>query len=290
MLKVSGANWTMPDAGRMLRLIAARPRLIRCAFAQHPTVGVANVLQVKTRYAESASLIVRQDREELFNGDIPPNAEIALTPLTAAELIVSLTLESRPDSGARPVVHTLRVKPQALQPKFVKIDVAPQASVGDNLTILWDAPDATSVALQIEHGDEREEHGGAASGIFTLPLQREGLIHLRLIAQGPHAKTVETRTVRVKIAKPRIAIEQPVQSGAPRMEVTFRWRISGAREAYVESPLRNEMHAVALEGGMVVTIDSQPEEFHLVAVGLDGRRHTERLLTVPRLIACLDEP
>jgi hypothetical protein len=274
----------------MLRLIASRPRLVRCAFAQHPTVGIPNVLQVTTRHAESASLIVRQDREELFNGDIPPNAEIAVTPLTAAELVVSLTLEPRPDSGARPVVHTLRVKPQALQPKFVKIDVAPQASVGDNLTILWDAPDATSVALQIEHGDEREEHVGAASGIFTLPLQREGLILLRLVAQGSHAKTVETRTVRVKMPKPRIAIEQPVQSGAPGTDAVFHWRIAGAREAFVEAPLRNEAHGVALEGGMVVTIDSQGEEFHLVAVGLDGRRYTERLSTVPRLIACLDEP
>jgi hypothetical protein len=280
----------MPSAGRMLRLIASRPRLVRCAFAQHPTVGIPNVLQVKTRHAESASLIVRQDREELFNGDIPPNAEIAITPLTATELVVSLTLEPNQESGARPVVHTLRVKPLAVPPKFAKIDIAPQASVGDNLTILWDAPDATSVALQIEHGDEREEHGGAASGIFTLPLQREGLILLRLIAQGTHANTIETRTVRVKIAKPRIAIEQLVQSGAPGTEATFHWRITGAREAFVEAPLRNEAHSVALEGGMVVTIDCYPEEFHLIAVGLDGRRYTERLLTVPRLIACLDEP
>ena len=74
------------------------------------------------------------------------------------------------------------------------------------------------------------------------------------------------------------------------MEVAFHWRIDRAREAFVEAPLRNETHAVALEGGMVVTIESHPEEFHLVAVGLDGRRYTERLSTVPRLIACLDEP
>src|SRR5436190_10487157 len=117
----------MPEASRLLRFASGRPRLVRSAFAHHPTVGVANVLQVITRHAESASLVVRQDREELFNGDIPPNAEIAVTPLTAAELVVSLTLEPRPDSGARPIVHTLRVRPKVVPPAFVKIDVAAQA-------------------------------------------------------------------------------------------------------------------------------------------------------------------
>jgi len=290
VIKVTGANGSMLDAGRMLRFAAACPRLVRCAFAQQPVVGISNVLQIKSRHAESASLTVRQDREELFNGDIPPNAEIAVTPLTAAELVVSLTLEPRQDSGARPAVHTLRVKPQALPPKFAKIDVAPQASVGDSLTIVWEAPEAVSVGLQIEAGSERTEHAGASSGAFTLNPSREGLILLRLIAQGQHAKTVETRTVRVKIAKPRFAIEQPVQSGAPGTEVAFRWRITRASEAFIEAPLRHEAHRVALEGGMVAIIDSQPEEFHLIAVGLDGRRYTERLSTVPRLIACLDEP
>jgi hypothetical protein len=290
VLKVSGANWTMPNAGRMLRLIAARPRLIRCAFAHHPTVGVANVIQVKTRHAESASLIVRQDREELFNGDIPPNAEIALTPLTAAELVVTLTLEARPDFGMRPVAHILRVKPHALPPTFAKIEVPAQVNVGESLTIIWDAPGTDSVVLQIENDGERTEHARASSGAFTLNPQQEGLILLRFVAQGPHAKTVETRAVRVKMPKPRIEIEQPVLSGPPGTEIAFGWRITNAREAFVESPLRNETHCVALEGGMVVTIDAQPEEFHLVAVGLDGRRYTERLSTVPRLIACLDEP
>jgi hypothetical protein len=290
VLKVSGANWTMPDAGRLLRLIAARPRLVHCAFAQRPVVGVANILQIKTRHAESASLVVRQDREELFNGDIPPNAEIALTPLTAAELVITMTLEARPDSGVRPIAHTLRVKPHAPLPAFAKIEVPPQVNVGDRLTIIWDAPDAVSVTLQIENEGKRTEHAGASSGAFTLHPQQEGLILLRLVAQGPHAKSVETRTVRVKMPKPRFEIEQPVQSGPPGTEVAFRWKVAHAREVFLEAPLREQTHRVALEGGMVVTIDAQPEEFHLVAVGLDGRRYTERLSTVPRLIACLDEP
>lgn len=290
MLKVSGANWTMPDAGRLLRLIAARPRLVHCAFAQRPVVGAANILQIKTRHAESASLVVRQDREELFNGDIPPNAEISITPLTAAELVISLTLEARPDSGTRPVAHSLRVKPHAPPPSFAKIEVPAQAAVGESITILWDAPDAATVSLQIENDGERTEHAGASSGAFTLRPSREGLILLRLVAQGPHAKASETRTVRVKMPKPRLEIEQPVQSGAPGTEVAFRWKIAHAREAFLEAPLRHQSHPVALEGGMVVTIDAQPEEFHLVAVGLDGRRYTEALSTVPRLIACLDEP
>jgi hypothetical protein len=280
----------MPDATRLLRLTSERPRLVRCAFAQQPVVGVANILQIKTRHAESASLIVRQDREELFNGDIPPNAEISFTPLTAAELVISLTLEARPDSGTRPVTHSLRVKPHAPPPTFVKIEVPAQVVVGESLTILWDAPDAASVTLLVENDGQRAEHAGASSGAFTLCPNREGLILLRLVAQGPHAKASETRTVRVKMPKPRIEIDQPVQSGPPGTEVAFRWRIGHAREAFLEASVRHQSHPVALEGGMVVTIDAQPEEFHLVAVGLDGRRYTEALSTVPRLIACLDEP
>lgn len=290
MLKINGANWSMPDAGRLLRVISARPRLVRCAFAQHPVIGVANVLQIKTRHAETASLVVRQDREELFNGDIPPNAEITLTPQTAAELVIALTLEARPDSGMRPVLHTLRVKPHAPPPKFAKIEVPAQVSVGESVTILWDAPDAASITLQVEKEGERTEHAGAPSGAFMLLPNREGLIVLRLVAQGSHAKASETRTVRVKMPKPRIEIGQPVQSGAPGTEVAFRWRIAHAREAFLEAPLREQTYRVALEGGVVVTIDRQPEEFYLVAVGRDGRRYTESLSTVPRLIACLDEP
>ncbi|MBX9747139.1 MAG: hypothetical protein K2X34_09575 [Hyphomonadaceae bacterium] len=280
----------MPEAARLVRFISARPRLVRCAFAQRPVVGVANILQIKTRHAETASLVVRQDREELFNGDIPPNTEITLTPLTAAELVISLTLEARPDAGMRPVTHSLRVKPHAPPPAFAKIEVPAQVSVGERVTILWDAPDAVSITLQIENDGERSEHSGTSSGAFVLRPNREGLIVLRLVAQGPHAKTSETRFVRVKMPKPRIEIEQPVQSGAPGNEVAFHWKIAHAREAFLEVPLREQAHRVALEGGMVVTIDARPEEFHLVAVGLDGRRYTERLSTVPRLIASLDEP
>src|SRR5215469_12693180 len=122
---------------RLLRFGSARPRLVRCAFAQHPTVGVANILKVKSRHADAASLIVRQDCEELFSGDIPPNAEITITPLTAAELILSLTLEPLSDSGARPLSHTMRVLPKTIAPKFTKIDVAPRAYVGESLEIAW---------------------------------------------------------------------------------------------------------------------------------------------------------
>ncbi|MES1990604.1 MAG: hypothetical protein V4441_06610 [Pseudomonadota bacterium] len=290
MLKVSGGNWTMPDASRLLRFVSARPRLVRCAFAQRPVVGVANILQIKTRHAGSASLVVRQDREELFNGDIPPNVEIAVTPVTAAELVISLTLEARPDSGMRPVAHSLRVKPHAPPPSFAKIEIPAQAVVGESVTILWDAPDAVSVTLQIEYGSERSEHAGASSAAFTLRPSREGLILLRLVAQGPHAKASETRTMRVKMPKPSFEIDQPVQSGAPGTEIAFRWKIANAHEAFLEAPLREQTHRVSLEGGMVVIIDAQPEEFHLVAVGLDGRRYTQALSTVPRLIACLDEP
>ena len=284
MVNVSATGWTPQEAGRSLHFGRTRPRLLLCAFAEQPVVGVLNMLQVKTRHAEGASLHIRQDGEELFNGDIPPHAEIGIVPLSPAELVVSLTLEP----GR--VVHNFRIRPQVVAPEFSKIDVARQVFVGDSLPVVWDAPSATSVTLQIEDGDERSEHAGTSAGVFMLRPTRTGPILLRLVAQGPFATTVQTRTVQVAAPVPRIEIERPVQWGNPGTAVTFHWRVSGAREAFVEAPVRGETYGVALDGGMVVDIEPTEEEFHLVAIGLDGRRHTERFSTIPRVIGSLDEP
>lgn len=284
MVNVSATGWTPQDAGRSLHFGRTRPRLLLCAFAEQPVVGVLNTLQVKTRHAEGASLRIRQDGEELFDGDIPPHAEIGIVPLTPAELVVSLTLEP----GR--VVHNFRIRPQVVAPEFSKIDVARQAFVGDSLPVVWDAPSATSVTLQIEDGDERSEHAGTSAGVFMLRPTRTGPILLRLVAQGPFATTVQTRTVQVVAQVPRIEIERPVQWGNPGTAVTFHWRVSGAREAFIEAPVRGETYGVALDGGMVVDIEPTEEEFHLIAIGVDGRRYTERFSTIPRVIGSLDEP
>jgi hypothetical protein len=284
MVNVSATGWTPQDAGRSLHFGRTRPRLLLCAFAEQPVVGVLNTLQVKTRHAEGASLRIRQDGEELFDGDIPPHAEIGIVPLTPAELVVSLTLEP----GR--VVHNFRIRPQVVAPEFSKIDVARQAFVGDSLPVVWDAPSATSVTLQIEDGDERSEHAGTSAGVFMLRPTRTGPILLRLVAQGPFATTVQTRTVQVVAPVPHIVIERPVQWGNPGTAVTFHWRVSGAREAFVEATMRGETYGVALDGGMVVDIEPTEEEFHLIAIGVDGRRYTERFSTIPRVIGSLDEP
>ncbi len=284
MVNVSATGWTPQDAGRSLHFGRTRPRLLLCAFAEQPVIGVLNMLQVKTRHTDGASLHIRQDGEELFSGDIPPHAEIGIVPLTPAELVVSLTLEP----GR--VVHNFRIRPQVVAPEFSKIDVARQGFVGDSLPIVWEAKAATSVTLQIEDGDERSEHAGASAGVFMLHPTRTGPILLRLVAQGLFATTVQTRTVQVVAPVPRIEIERPVQWGNPGTAVTFHWRVSGAREAFIEAPVRGETYGVALDGGMVVDIEPTEEEFHLIAIGLDGRRYTERFSTIPRVIGSLDEP
>ncbi|MBV8978184.1 MAG: hypothetical protein JO261_09110 [Alphaproteobacteria bacterium] len=284
MVNVSATGWTPQDAGRSWGFEPTRPRLLQCAFAEQPLVGVLNTLEVKSRGAQSASLRIRQDGELLFDGEIPPNAEIGIVPLTPAELFLSLTLE--PSS----VVHNLRVRPKVVAPVFSKIDVARQGLVGDSLPVVWEASDATSVTLHIEDGDERVEHTGTSAGVFMLRPARPGPILLRLVAQGPFATSVETRTVQVTIALPHIEIDAPVQSGGPGTAVAFHWRISGAREAFIDAPARGETYSVALDGGMVVEIETTTEEFHLVAIGVDGSRRTERFSTIPRLIGCLDEP
>jgi hypothetical protein len=284
MVNVSATGWSPQEAGRSWGFAPARPRLLRCAFAEQPVVGVLNTLQVKARHASSASLRVKQDGEDLFDGEIPPNAEIGIVPLSPAELFVSLTLEpSR-------VVHNFRVRPKVAAPVFSKIEVARQAFVGDSLPVVWEASDAATVTVQIEDGGERTEHAGTPVGVFMLRPLRPGQILLRLVAQGAFAATVETRTVQVSTPVPRIEIDTPVQSGEPGAAVTFHWRISNAHEAFIEAPARGETYGVALDGGMVVEIEPTTEEFHLVAVGMDGSRRTERFSTIPRLIGCLDEP
>jgi hypothetical protein len=47
VIHVSGANWTMPNAGWMRRFAPARPRLVRCVSSEQPTVGLLSTLQVK---------------------------------------------------------------------------------------------------------------------------------------------------------------------------------------------------------------------------------------------------
>ena len=70
MLNVSGTGWMPQEAERILRFEFARPRLLLCAFAEQPVVGVLNTLEVKTRHAAGATLRIRQDGEDLFNGEI----------------------------------------------------------------------------------------------------------------------------------------------------------------------------------------------------------------------------
>src|ERR1700692_2634050 len=178
MVNVSATGWTPQDEGRSLHFGRTRPRLLLCAFAEQPVVGVLNTLQLKTRHAEGASLRIRQDGEELFDGDIPPHAEIGIVPLTPAELVVSLTLEP----GR--VVHNFRVRPQVVAPVFSQIDVARQDFVGESPPVVWAAQAATAVTRQIEDGDERAEHAGASAGVLMLRPTRPGPILLRLAAQG----------------------------------------------------------------------------------------------------------
>ena len=96
-----------------------------------------------------------------------------IVPLSPAELIVSLTLEPGH------VVHNFRIRPQVVAPEFSKIDVARKAVVGDNLPIVWDAPSATSVTLQIEDGDERSEHAATSAGVFMLRRHQSNLLQKR---------------------------------------------------------------------------------------------------------------
>jgi hypothetical protein len=251
MVNVSATGWTPQEAGRSLHFGRTRPRLLLCAFAEQPVVGVLNMLQVKTRHAEGASLHIRQDGEELFNGDIPPHAEIGIVPLSPAELVVSLTLEP----GR--VVHNFRVRPQVVAPEFSKIDVARQVFVGDSLPVVWDArPQPRHVKSRMATSARA---CGTSAGVPMLRPTRTGSNPPAPRRAGPFATTVQTRAVQVVAPVPRIVIERPVQWGN-REPPSLSTGASARARAFIEAPVR-ETYGVALDGGMVVDIEPAEENF-----------------------------
>jgi hypothetical protein len=233
---------------------------------------------------------VQADGNVLHDGPVAPNGDVGLTPQTPALVRLVITLEPRRVSAvAQRITCEKEIQPLVIPPRF-KIQTPWRISVGEELLAVWEAPTAQSVAIFIDDGENHEELVEAPAGVLSRRPIRPGSIVCRFVAQSEFATSVETRTIQVIIPTPKIEIERSILTGMPSDKVSFAWRITGAREAYLVAPARNERHPIPLRGGLVVTLGQDPEVFRLVAVGWDDRTRTALISVVPRLIGCLDEP
>jgi hypothetical protein len=255
-----------------------QPTLTYCGFKQAPVVGVPNLMEIKSRDASAAFLAVHQDvAGVLFNGPVPPNSVVAITPSVPKEMWVKLILEPRQAGGTRipPAVFELPVMPVANEPSFKTIAVPRQAWVGEELSFNWDAgPTAKAVDVSVDDGHRQSHCAGAASGVHTYCPARRGTLVVRFTVQGLHAARTETRTISVGARPPRITIDRPIQSGYPGSDVAFHWQIIDASKAYLEAPARELRREVEFDDAVATQIGENTEHFRLVAIGMDGRTKT----------------
>ena len=194
----------------------------------------------------------------------------------------------RVSTVAQRITCEKEIQPLVIPPSL-KIEWPHRVCVGENLFIVCEAPTALGVTVYIDNGDDHEELAGASAGVVSRRPTRPGPIVCRFVAQSEFATSVETRTIQVIVPSPKIQIERAVQTGFPGDKVSFAWRITGAREAYLVAPTRNERHPVPLRGGLIMTLGQDPEVFRLTAVGWDDRTRTAVISAVPRLIGCLGQ-
>lgn len=280
-------------AGTMRRAhrVRRRPRIVFARFEPHPAVGEPTRLVIASRYAAGAQLCVQQmDGTILFEGPVPPNCELTVTPTTPAVIRVLLTFEPMWVSApvAPPATHDFQVTPHVPLPQL-SVSIPSRVPAGEPLTITWEAPTARSVRLYIDYGDRREEFLEAPGGIRVIRPTRLGPISVRLIAEGAFAHKTVLRTVQVFVPKVEIVIDRQIRSGAPGAEIACSWHIKNAQRAYFDAPARNERHEVSFSETAFITIGATTEEFVLTAIGFDGRAHTKPISIIPRLIAHFDD-
>jgi hypothetical protein len=267
------------------------PQLTSWRIDPKLTVGVDSLLHIQTRYAGGAYLRALQaDGSLLHDGPVAPNGHVGLTPLTPALVRLVLTLEPRRASVvAQRIICEREILPQVIPPSL-KVEAPRQVCTGETLLLIWEAPTAQGVTVYIDDGENHEERAEGPAGVLSHRPTRPGPIVYRFVAQGEFAPSVEIRTIQVVVPAPKITIERAVQTGFPGDKVSFRWLITGAREAHLVAPARNERHQVPLRGELVVTIEHDEEAFQLIAVGWDERTRAAAMSAVLRLIGCLDEP
>ena len=107
------------------------------------------------------------------------------------------------------------------------------------------------------------------------------------------AGTIEQPESHTAVVPPQVRIdlsasEQRVRAGS---DAEFRWSITGANAAVLQSRTRGEQFAVPMHGALELAAPIEEEQFELVATGPDGGQNARTLRVVPAFeLKVRDEP
>ena len=229
--------------------------------------------------------------------DCSPNERGTLAISGAGRLHVPRVGRRRIAVGAAPVsirltagaeVAEILVNPRIVAPR-AELRGPSRAILGRPLRLTWHS-NAETCGLRLADGDRVDErHVGPAGAIDVTP-RNLGELRVALDAIGRHARLsregIATRALTIRIAPPplRVVFDAPEKTAFVGDEAAFSWSVSGARGIRIEAVDRGEVFPVPPVGNLCAEAGCEPERFHLVATGADGREEVREFRLIPRVL------
>jgi hypothetical protein len=285
-MSVTSANWGDAFGTRRGSLFDwlpdRKPVLLHIDAGGDLVVGKAVRLNIKTRYAQSAWLSIRDDEgSEVYDGLAPPVGFVTIIPVGTSPMRLRLQLKSRRGLFTD---YQSTMKVEAVPPAFSWARAPSRVSVGESVPVSW-RTDGGAVTVDVEGCGFSERHSGHGEGAFVLQPEQAGVMVLKFTATDRYGSSVKTRIVTVAEIASRIVVNRRLFVGRPGAQASFSWSITGAEKAWLEA--RGERLPVELEAALEVGVGLDAEEFRLVAQGRGGTA-TVRLSVIPRLLSGLD--
>ena len=268
------------------------PLLVYLGFDAPPTVRTLTTLRVEVRRTAFAHAWVEQDGTILFDGPVPREGRIGITPMTPGPIRVRLTQEAR-DSTARhgsTVTETI-FEPLPNGPPVDCFDAPASVALGERIACAWHAPRSERVRLAIIESGEVVDNIGPPTGQLVLPAARPGRVLLRLTAETSWGQTTLTRVTTVVAPELKlILLRPPVQTGCPGDIVRFEFKATAAESLWLIAPDADAPQRLQDKAGgfLVVRLGWRPAEFKVIARGYGGAERSIMLRAVPNPAACLE--
>ncbi len=165
---------------------------------------------------------------------------------------------------------------------------APQQAVARAPVVVdIEADEGSLLRAWVQCAEGRAQLRIAADGSASFVPQRPGRYQVvaEAIAAGesPAGPAAASDEVAIEVCAPPVVIEviPGVARAGPGATARFRWTVTGADRVEFHAAQRGHAVAVPPRGGIDVEIDALPEEFLLVAVGMDGAQREQRFATQP---------
>jgi hypothetical protein len=270
-LVVDTYDWAVDVVRGLFGLAPLAPELTKLNCEGPLMVRVAAGWRIETRRTMHALMRFEQD-VVLFEGAVPRDGRIVVTPLTGALIRVYTKLESRHPAARHGCVTTETVfEPAPNGPRIERFEVPDKVVIRERLACEWDAPAAQRVRLAVVD-DTVDDNIGPPSGQIVLHPARAGRLMLRLTAETDWGQTTLMRAVEVVAPKLRLSLPRPrVQIAHPGEEVCFEWRAFGAESVWMVGPDSLHPQRVDEDGFLYVKLGWRPVEFHLIAKGYAAR-------------------